>query len=653
MRALSRWWRALPIAWQLTAVTLSLVLPCGVALHETDRREHALQAAQAGAVARLQRVDLLAARLDASTLGLQSAVRGYMLTGDEALLERFGRDTTALHAMVDSLAQLGAERPAAAGLARAIRRWTANAAVGIRMRREADDVLPRATRRRMLARGSGLMEDARRQYQALIAATAIERRDTASATAAALRAGRREESALWWVLGLTITLTLVLLTGTVTATLRAIIAGAKALADGQHDSLRLTGLPRSTREAQAVGAAFDRLARDISERETILRDGLLQMTELEQLKTEFVSTVSHELRTPLTSIRGSLGLALGTSADQLPPRVRSLLQIAAQNTERLIRLINDILDVEKIDSGQVQLRRDSCDMAAVVRTSVAEMEGLAHEARVTIAVEAPEALPITGDADRLVQVVTNLLSNALKFSPSGSTVRVQLDTAGAMARLRVVDQGPGIPPEFQRRIFGRFQQAESGDARYRGGTGLGLAITRGIVELHAGRIHFQTAAGEGTTFTVELPYVPSELAVHEELPAGAPAAGMPRLLIVDGDAATLNVLSAHCGALASVRAVRTAAEARRALRGELFDAVVIDPELEDGAGEELVRALRERDRYAGVPVLLYSAREYTTDELRGLTLVPTHAFVKSRDREDDLVLRLRAVLALSPRRHAA
>ncbi len=210
------------------------------------------------------------------------------------------------------------------------------------------------------------------------------------------------------------------------------------------------------------------VARDIEEQKRI-----------EQLKNDFVSVVSHELRTPLTSIRGSLGLIAGGVAGELPAKARSLVDIAAKNCERLVRLINDILDVEKIESGQMGFRLAPVDLAALagqaVESNRAYAEGYEVELRISFLGEAVEGrgARVWGDADRLLQVITNLISNAVKFSPRGGVVEVAVTRGEGEARVAVTDHGPGVPPEFRQRIFEKFAQADSSSTREKGGTGLG------------------------------------------------------------------------------------------------------------------------------------------------------------------------------------
>lgn len=225
----------------------------------------------------------------------------------------------------------------------------------------------------------------------------------------------------------------------------------------------------------------------------------------EQLKNEFVSTVSHELRTPLTSIAGSLGLLNGGAAGALPPQADRLIEIAHANCGRLIRLINDILDIEKIESGRMVFDMRPLTMAALVQQSIDDLRGYAEGLGVSMTFERRSPAMVHGDPDRIIQVVTNLISNAVKFSPPGGAVELSLRLRGGFVCLAIRDQGPGVPESFRSRIFSKFAQADSTDTRQKGGTGLGLAISKEIAERHKGRLWFTSEPGRGAVFHLDLP----------------------------------------------------------------------------------------------------------------------------------------------------
>lgn len=244
----------------------------------------------------------------------------------------------------------------------------------------------------------------------------------------------------------------------------------------------------------------------------LFRD-ITQQYQLEKMKDEFVSVVSHELRTPLTSMRFSLdAIAKGrVSLDTV--RGQKTLDIAINSTEHLIRLVNDILDVERLASGKITLQKEPCDLQALITQAVEQTQAIADQAEITLRVETT-AIPITVDPHRILDVLSNLLSNAIKFSAAGTTVWLRATlipattAATAEALITVQDQGRGIPADKLNLIFERFQQVEASDARQKGGTGLGLTIVRSIVQLHGGRIWVESIPGTGSCFYVSLPIAP-------------------------------------------------------------------------------------------------------------------------------------------------
>jgi len=235
----------------------------------------------------------------------------------------------------------------------------------------------------------------------------------------------------------------------------------------------------------------------------VFRD-MTQRREVDRLKNEFVSVISHELRTPLTSIRGSLGLLAGGAAGELTPAAARMVTIALESSERLTRLINDILDVERMEAGSSPIEPADHSALDLVGAAIDQVRGMADTEGVSVRLG-----EVTGhvhaDADRMVQTFINLLGNAVKFSPRGSEVVVSARPSGAFVEFRVTDQGRGIPPDRLEAIFGRFEQVDTTDAREKGGTGLGLAISRSIVERHGGRIWAKSTLGEGSTFHVTVP----------------------------------------------------------------------------------------------------------------------------------------------------
>jgi PAS domain S-box-containing protein len=244
-------------------------------------------------------------------------------------------------------------------------------------------------------------------------------------------------------------------------------------------------------------AGFVGIAHDLSERQKI-----------EHMQNEFVSTVSHELRTPLTSIRGSLGLLAGGVAGEFPAPAKALLDIATKNCDRLVRLINDILDVEKIESGSMRFELLPQPLLPLIEHAVVATQAFASQYQVSFDLRAePGDFNVAVDADRLAQVLINLLSNAAKFAPVGDVVEIRLVEVAGHARVSVIDRGAGIPPEFRKRIFEKFAQADASATRQLGGTGLGLNITRSIIDKLHGHIDFISEPGVRTEFYFELPLV--------------------------------------------------------------------------------------------------------------------------------------------------
>jgi len=228
--------------------------------------------------------------------------------------------------------------------------------------------------------------------------------------------------------------------------------------------------------------------------------------EAERLKKEFTSTLSHELRTPLTSIIGSLQLINAGVLGEVPKDVAELTEVAERNGQRLLDLINDILDIEKIESGKLTLNPEVIRVDELVREAMVLNKGFGDRFKVRFEARG-ELLPreVSADHKRLLQVMTNLLSNAAKFSPEGEVVEITTEELADCLRVAVHDRGPGIPETFRARVFGRFNQADSTTSRQKGGTGLGLAICKRLVEMMQGRIGFQDRQGGGTTFWFELP----------------------------------------------------------------------------------------------------------------------------------------------------
>jgi PAS domain S-box-containing protein len=237
----------------------------------------------------------------------------------------------------------------------------------------------------------------------------------------------------------------------------------------------------------------------------IVRD-ITDRKKIERMKNEFISTVSHELRTPLTSMLGSLGLLSEGVGGELSEQGQTLVNMARNNTSRLVHLINNILDIDNIQSGTMRLRLKPVELMPLVDQAVEESRAYAEQLNVKFVVAA--SLPgakVYADHKRLIQVISNLLSNAAKFSPSGGAVEIAAVRRDMTIQVSVTDHGPGIPKKFHDRIFQKFGHVDSSDTRQQSGAGLGLSIARAIVEKHGGRIDFESQLEEGARFYFELP----------------------------------------------------------------------------------------------------------------------------------------------------
>jgi signal transduction histidine kinase len=244
----------------------------------------------------------------------------------------------------------------------------------------------------------------------------------------------------------------------------------------------------------------------ISSRE-IYRDISARMA-LERTKDEFVSVVSHELRTPLTSLRASLGLLASGVLDDQPEKTGRMLEVAVSNTERLVRLINDILDVERIESGLVTMDIQPWNVRELLEQASGEMSSLAGASGVSLKVESSPDLTMLIDRDRMIQTLANLISNAIKFSDPGADVLIRAHADDSRVVVEIEDHGRGIPSEKLETVFDKFQQVDASVSREMGGTGLGLTICKSIIEQHGGEIAVESIEGEGSTFTFWVPVIP-------------------------------------------------------------------------------------------------------------------------------------------------
>ncbi|HZE97437.1 MAG TPA: ATP-binding protein [Planctomycetota bacterium] len=387
---------------------------------------------------------------------------------------------------------------------------------------------------------------------------------------------------------------------------------------------KLVRLDGSFVDVEAQGTPFIYQGRPAVQ--VVIRD-ISKRKEIERMKDEFVSTVSHELRTPLTSIQGSLGLIANGVMGAMPVGARPLVDIAYKNCSRLVLLINDILDSEKIAAGKMVFAFKEQEVMPLLEHAVESNRafGAPFGVRFEIGAAVPGA-KVEMDHDRLIQVLTNLLSNAAKFSPKGDVVTISAVRAGSRIRISVGDHGPGIPPEFCDRIFQKFSQADSSDRRAKGGTGLGLSISKAIVEKHGGSISFESEVGKGTIFSVELP---------ERIPPTAPAPAAtprPRVLVCDDEpnvSEIIRVVLEREGF--DVELTGTLEETRQALRRRRPDLLSLDFILPDGNGVELLRELRGSDMTKTLPVIVVSPLAQSAREMAGPGLGPVEFLEKPID----------------------
>lgn len=330
-----------------------------------------------------------------------------------------------------------------------------------------------------------------------------------------------------------------------------------------------------------------------SQRYTMVVHDLTERRHVERMKDEFLATVSHELRTPLTSVLGALGLLASGAAGPLPKAALPLAEVAKRNGERLSHLIDDILDLTKLEGKQLLLQLRSLHLGPLMAEAIAANQGYAERAGVKLRLEPGTSDPLVRvDADRFLQIMANLLSNAIKHSRAGDAVRVSVDCQGTAARIRVRDQGPGIDPQFRARMFEKFSQADGSDRRAQGGTGLGLYITRMLADRMGARVSVESSPGEGATFVVEFPIFDASMPVHA-----------PWLLHIDSDVDARARVAEWLSALCPVESVADLQQARQAFAHLQAPIILADPQAQ-GPAEEFCNALRPLA--GGHPVMLYS-----------------------------------------------
>jgi PAS domain S-box-containing protein len=385
--------------------------------------------------------------------------------------------------------------------------------------------------------------------------------------------------------------------------------------DGQTRIISWNERALTDQDGKAIGTIA--IGHDITERK-----------QVERLKDEFVSTVSHELRTPLTAIRASLGLLAGGVSGTLPEKGQRMVEIAVTNTDRLVRLINDILDSDRLASGKIPIERKQCSAAQLVTQVVDNMKPVAEKEGISFFVKSQDA-PLWADPDRISQALTNLLSNAIKFSPKGGRIWVTAERKENQMVFKVRDEGRGIPPEKLGLLFERFHQVDASDAREKGGSGLGLSISKSIVEQHHGKIWVESTVGKGSTFLFTIPLPLEEAPLKPEAATGAPSTR--KALIIEDDSDLANILAAMLErhdiqphiALTGGRGIALSKQIQP-------DLIVLDLILPDMDGSMVVEGLRKDNVLRSVPLVVYTVKELDKQQRENLRLGETLFFTKSR-----------------------
>jgi PAS domain S-box-containing protein len=324
----------------------------------------------------------------------------------------------------------------------------------------------------------------------------------------------------------------------------------------------------------------------------VIRD-LTEQRHIDRMKDEFLATVSHELRTPLTSVLGALGLLASGAAGALPKAAVPLTEVAKRNGERLSRLIDDILDITKLEGNQMVLQLRLTCLDSLLQEAMTANMGYAQRSGVKLGIELKPGSPqVRVDADRFLQVMANLLSNAIKHSTAGDTVSVSVEWTPTQVRVKVRDHGPGIDPQFRSRMFEKFSQADTSDRRAQGGTGLGLYITRMLVERMGGRIDVDSVPDQGATFFVEFPVADSSL----QIPA-------PWMLHIDNDLDARRRVAEWVSSLCRVEGAANLEQAQALLLGAAPPVIIADPQAQ-GSAEEFCASLRKMTQ--GRSVVLFT-----------------------------------------------
>ena len=431
---------------------------------------------------------------------LEIGVRGFVITGQARFLAPYNTAQRELRQALETFGREAGAHPERARDARElselidayIEEYTENV---IKIARDN----PEAARSETAARENRLRTD---QIRDRLDTVIADERTRAAETAASAQAEARRAIVLGFG-GIAASVAMILLLGfyltrSIARPVREVASEANRIARGE---LNVQLDERGPGEVGALKRAFRAMAADLAERQRALEEQNERLRESERLKSELISIVSHEIRTPLASILGFASVLQQKDVDAVD-RAR-FLEIIGSESRRLATLLDDFLDVQLLEEGPLELSLAEVDVSALVRTQALLFSAQSERHRLDVLLP-EDPLVVRGDVGRLAQVLANLISNAIKYSPQGGTVEVSAEEDDGIVRIRVRDEGFGIPPELGDRIFTKFFRGAAA-ARGISGSGLGLALSRSVVEAHGGSIGFESTVGEGTTFSVELP----------------------------------------------------------------------------------------------------------------------------------------------------
>ena len=476
----------------LVAGVFAVLINAVTSLNDATRRE-----------AHAKDVTAATLRLEKLVLDLEVGVRGFVLTGKDGFLKPFEDARRELGSgRLQEFEELASTNPEqgqrARELSQAIREYEKDYAINVlNIAREN----PAAAQDYIVgAEGQLRTDEIRGRFADFLAA------ENALAAASARSADRQADRAVELAIaGLLLSAALIILFGIYLARstarpVRGVAAAATRLAGGDL-STRLDEKGPGPGEVGELKVAFNRMAEQLEKGRTELEAQNEKLRESEHLKSELVSIVSHELRTPLASVLGFTSLLL--TREVSPDEQRRYLEIIDAQGRRLSSLLNDFLDIERLEEGQLKLSRQLFDMGKLVGEQAQFFAGQSERHKLDVVLP-PNPLPVRGDPDRMAQVMANLLSNEIKYSPDGGTVEVVGEREDDRVRVSVRDEGLGIPAELQDQVFAKFFRGHA-PASGIAGTGLGLTIARSLVEAQGGTIDFQSASGEGSVFWLELP----------------------------------------------------------------------------------------------------------------------------------------------------